>query len=103
MEIKQLTGTSIQIIHAAFEKAFSDYTEPFDLSVSDLAYMIERRGYSPELSFGAFADGELVGFTLNGVGDWNGKRTASIPGPGLSRSFGNRESLRRYLMNHCLC
>ena len=41
--IKTLHNTSIEIIYEAFKKAFSDYVEPFDLSFSQLKYMVELR------------------------------------------------------------
>lgn len=87
MIIKSLVGIHIHSIHNAFAKAFSDYEEPFDLSMDDLAYMIVRRGYLPELSFGAFVDNEVVGFTLNGVGEWKGKKTAYDTGTGVIKEY----------------
>ena len=74
--IDRLSGISIETIHSTFVKAFSDYDEPIKLSVHQLKYMIERRGVNLDLSFGAFFNDELIGFTLNGIGDWNGKLTA---------------------------
>jgi len=52
--IKTLTGISIEQIHKAFSKAFADYVEPMELTVKELQHGIERRGYNPDLSFGAF-------------------------------------------------
>ena len=85
--IKQLSKTSIKTIHEAFSKAFSDYVEPFDLTQEQLQYMIERRGCDFNLSFGAFDNDELVGFTLNGVGVWNGKLTAYDTGTGIIKEY----------------
>lgn len=85
--IKPLTNTSIESIHQAFAKAFSDYEEPFDMTVQQLQYMIKRRGYKPELSFGAFDDDELVGFTLNGIGLWNNQLTAYDTGTGIVKDY----------------
>jgi len=80
--IKTLTGISIEQIHEAFTKAFADYVEPFDLTYEQLKYMIERRGYNPDISLGAFNENELVAFTLNGIGEWNGELTAYDTGTG---------------------
>ena len=85
--IKPLTNTSIESIHQAFQKAFADYQEPFDMTVPQLQYMIERRGFAPKLSFGAFDDKELVGFTLNGVGLWNNQLTAYDTGTGIVKDY----------------
>jgi ribosomal protein S18 acetylase RimI-like enzyme len=49
--------------------------------------MLERRGYDLDLSFGAFNEGNLVGFTLNGIGNWNGKRTAYDVCTGVIKEF----------------
>jgi ribosomal protein S18 acetylase RimI-like enzyme len=85
--IKQLSKTSIETIHQAFEKAFADYEEPFDMTVAQLQYMIERRGFKGELSFGAFDGEELVGFTLNGIGEWNDELTAYDTGTGIIQEY----------------
>ena len=85
--IRPLTNTGIEEIHEAFVKAFSDYVEPFRLTLPQLKHMIERRGYTAKLSFGAFSSDELVGFTLNGIGDWNGKLTAYDTGTGIVKEF----------------
>ena len=85
--ITQLSKTSIETIHQAFEKAFADYEEPFDMTVAQLQYMIERRGFNRKLSFGAFDGEELVGFTLNGIGKWNDELTAYDTGTGIIQEF----------------
>jgi ribosomal protein S18 acetylase RimI-like enzyme len=45
--------------------------------------MMARRGYSPEISMGAFVSGRLVGFTLNGMRDWNSATTVYDLGTGV--------------------
>jgi len=90
IEIKTLTGINIEQIHEAFAKAFADYVEPFDLTYEQLKYMIERRGYNPDISLGAFNGDELVAFTLNGIGDWNGELTAYDTGTGTIKEFRKR-------------
>ncbi|MCW8850121.1 MAG: GNAT family N-acetyltransferase [Melioribacteraceae bacterium] len=87
IEIKQLTDVSIEEIYTAFSNAFSDYVEPFDLTINQLKHMIERRGCNFHLSFGAFNGNDLVGLTLNGTGDWNGRLTAYDTGTGVIKEF----------------
>lgn len=82
-EYKSLEGVSYEDIHKAFGKAFADYVVPFNMSLEDLVYMIERRGFDSTISFGAFYNDELVGFTLNGIGQWNGNLTAYDSGTGV--------------------
>ena len=85
--VKQLTNTSFEEIHEAFKNAFSDYVEPFNLSLEQLKYMLERRGCNLNLSFGAFNNNELIGFILNGIGYWNGELTAYDTGTGTVKEF----------------
>ena len=87
IEIMQLKSTDIEVIHDSFNRAFEDYVEPFKLSVSQLKHMIERRGYDENISFGAFDNGSLVGFTLNGKGIWMGKKTAYDTGTGIVKAY----------------
>lgn len=84
-EIKSLAGIPYQKIHQAFADAFADYE--IQLSESQLEVMLKRRGWKPELSFGAFSKGRLVSFTLNGIGNFNGLRTAYDTGTGTIKSF----------------
>ena len=85
--IRQLKGMSIDTLHDTFIRAFADYTEPFNLSLEQLKYMIERRGCNLDLSFGAFDKNELVGFILNGIGEWNGILTAYDTGTGVIKKY----------------
>lgn len=86
MKIQSLEGVPIKEIHRAFTRAFSDYVEPFNLTVKQLQHTLHRRGFNDYLSFAAFSNGEIVGFTLNGSGQWNGKATAYDTGTGVQRS-----------------
>ena len=101
IEIKLLTGVSIEIIHNSFKRAFADYVEPFELSVSQLKYMIERRGYNEDISFGAFDDGELIGFTLNGKGIWDSLPTAYDTGTGIIKEY-RKQGLATKIFNESL-
>jgi ribosomal protein S18 acetylase RimI-like enzyme len=71
-----LTETNIETLHEAFIEAFSDYQVKIDLPFWKFQQMLQRRGYRPEISIGAFDDEHLVGFSLSGARDWNGSPTA---------------------------
>jgi len=90
IKIKTLSSVQFNEIHRAFANAFSDYVVPFDLSVDELEYMFERRGYDLSLSFGAFEGEKLVGLTVNGIGNWNGKPTAYDSGTGVIKDYRKR-------------
>ncbi|MGD8780761.1 MAG: GNAT family N-acetyltransferase [Ignavibacteria bacterium] len=99
--IKQLSNTGLKTIHEAFINAFSDYVEPINLSFEQLKYMIERRGCDLNLSFGAFSDGQLVSFTLNGIGEWNGELTAYDTGTGTIKEF-RKQGIAKRMFNESL-
>ena len=93
--IKDLDGVATEVIHSAFVKAFEDYAEPLSLSLSQLQHMLQRRGYVPAMSFGAFDGGEIVGFILNGTGIWNGRRTAYDTGTATLQAYRQQGIARR--------
>lgn len=101
VHIKQLSDISFEVIYEAFVNAFADYVEPFNLTFQQLKYMIERRGCNLNLSFGAFSGDELVGFTLNGIGDWNGNLTAYDTGTGIIKEF-RKKGIATKILNESL-
>ncbi len=87
MTIKNLALVDFRKIHQAFSDAFSNYQIPFELSESQLKYMLKRRGYNPDLSYGVFEGDKMVCFILNGIGTWNDKKTAYDTGTGTIKSY----------------
>ncbi|MBU5306362.1 GNAT family N-acetyltransferase [Clostridioides mangenotii] len=83
LEYKTLNKTSIETLHRAFLDAFSDYQIEMDMSIKRLKQTLQRRGYLPEISIGAFKNDLLVGFILNGLRSWNGKTTVYDIGTGV--------------------
>jgi ribosomal protein S18 acetylase RimI-like enzyme len=65
--IRTLHPDDFESLYAAFVAAFSDYVVPFALTREQLAEMITRRGWVPELSVGAFEGEAMVAFTINAV------------------------------------
>lgn len=84
---KNLVNVPISKIHTCFLDAFSNYEVPFNITLAELKYMLERRGCNFQLSYGAFNQGQLVGFVLNGIGSWNGLHTAYDTGTGVISKF----------------
>lgn len=66
MEIHPLTHLSTDSVINTFQEAFSDYAVCF--GNKEIKEMLRRRGYNPELSFGAFENGSVIAFILNGTG-----------------------------------
>lgn len=85
MEIKSLRRTDFDTIFKAFSRAFADYEIQQDKS--QLLTMVTRRGFNPDLSFAAFDDNEIVAFTLNGIGNFNGIPTAYDTGTGTLKEY----------------
>ena len=74
MEIRSLADTDFDTLYEAFALSFADYE--IHPGREELRKMLRRRGFAPELSFAAFDDGRIAAFTLNGIGDFDGLRTA---------------------------
>lgn len=83
--MKSLQGLSFNELFHAFEEAFRDYD--FQLKKKELKTMLIRRGFSQELSFGAFIENKLVSFTFNGIGMFNGVKTAYDTGTGTIAEY----------------
>src|SRR5688572_14356056 len=88
--IRQLRSVDDDVLFRCFVEAFSDYIVPMKPGREQFAEMLQRRGYRPELSVGAFDDGTLVGFTLNGSGRWDGGAAAYDTGTGVVPSYRRR-------------
>ena len=85
MEIKSLGKTDFETIFKAFNQAFADYE--IQLNREQLKTMWKRRGFNPDLSFAAFEGNDIVAFTLNGVGNFNGKKMAYDTGTGTLKEY----------------
>lgn len=84
---RTLENTNSKILHQAFVDAFSDYQVKMNLPLWKFQQMLQRRGYTSEISIGAFKDEELVGFIINGFRNWNGKPTVYDLGTGVVREY----------------
>ena len=82
---KPLNKISFNAIFSAFNKAFEDYE--MQLNKDELHTMLWRRGFVPELSFGAYENEKLIAFTLNGIGFYNNIKTAYDTGTGTLKEY----------------
>ncbi len=85
IEIRSLEDTSFEGLFEGFNLAFADYE--MQLNKNELQTMLFRRGFVPELSFGAFIEDSLVAFTFNGIGSFEGVKTAYDTGTGTIKEF----------------
>lgn len=88
MEIKSLAGIEFDVLFMAFKQAFADYE--VQQSKDQLRRMLNRRGFCPELSFAAFEGNDIVAFTFNGIGSFNGVSTAYDTGTGTLKEYRGR-------------
>ena len=88
MEFKNLEGVGFEVLFRGFERAFFDYEIRFEKE--EVRSMLRRRGYNPRFSFAAFDNDEIVAFTLNGTGMFNGIPTAYDTGTGTVREYRGR-------------
>lgn len=96
---KSLENIDIEILHNTFVNAFSDYQVKMDLPLSKFQQMLLRRGYNSKISMGAFQNGELVGFVLNGLRDWNNVLTAYDTGTGTVNEY-RKQGITSNLIQH---
>lgn len=85
MDIRSLKDIDFDTVFHAFEQAFSDYEIRFEKE--EVRAMLKRRGFTPELSFAMFDNGDIVAFTLNGTGIYRGVRTAYDTGTGTLKAY----------------
>lgn len=83
--IKSLNTIGFESLYSTFKEAFSDYE--VQVTKEELGIMLSRRGFVPALSFGLFDDDKLISFTLNGIGSFNGEKTAYDSGTGTLKEY----------------
>lgn len=96
-----LTRADGTALHHTFMAAFSDYTVDMRMSREQFEQRLVRDGVQLEMSVGAF-DGEvMIGFCVNGHGDWQGKPTVYDSGTGIVPTHRSR-GIGRELFNFML-
>lgn len=71
----------------AFNKAFSDYVIPFALTETQFRNHINLNAVDLERTTGCFEGDRLIGFSLNGFGEWDGRSTVYDAGTGVLPGF----------------
>jgi ribosomal protein S18 acetylase RimI-like enzyme len=71
------------LLHKKFVEAFSDYVRPFQLSDTQFRNHLTINAVDLNWSVGCFDGAELVGLSLNGFGEWEGRRTVYDAGTGV--------------------
>lgn len=82
-----LTEDCFPRLYETFIEAFSDYVFPFALTEEQFRNHIVLNGVDLTRTVGCITGEQLVGFSLNGFGNWNGKPTVYDAGTGVVPSF----------------
>lgn len=98
-EIKNLENVSFYEIFKAFSEAFNTYE--VQINEDEFRNMLTRRSYSPKHSFAIFINKQIVSFILNGIGEYNNKKTAYDTGTGTISEYRGRRYTKK-LFEHSL-
>jgi len=95
IDCRFLSETDLPIIHQAFQEAFSDYLITFQLTPAQLERHVALNGVDLNYSVGCFDDDRMVGFTMNGFGEWQEKSTIYDAGTGVVPDYRGRGLSRK--------
>jgi ribosomal protein S18 acetylase RimI-like enzyme len=88
-------------VHAKLLEAFADYYIPFELTERQFKNHLIMNAVDLERSVGCFDGEKMVGFSLNGFGEWNGLATVYDAGTGVIPGYRRRgisEAMFRMMM-----
>ena len=98
INFRSLAYTDIETLLICFNDSFKDYFVPLQLTKEQLAGKIYAEAIDMKLSFGAFHNGQLVAFILNGIDDIYNKKTAYNAGTGVLPGYrGQKLSMFLYI------
>jgi ribosomal protein S18 acetylase RimI-like enzyme len=89
-------------LHAAFLEAFADYAMGASgMTEERLLLRMQKNAVDYAASPGLYDDDRLVGFTLIGIDEWGGRRTAFDAGTGIVAAF-RKQGWARKMFDHAL-
>lgn len=101
ISFRSLTEEDFSRLHQTLLEAFSDYIVPMQPEIGALKRLYQMEGVALDHSFGAFDGDKMVGFTVNGIGDWRGKLTAYDAGTGVIPAY-RRKGISRRMFEYIL-
>ncbi len=78
-----LSEDAFDQLFATFSEAFSDYVFPFALTETQFRNHLNLNAVDLSRTVGCYEDDRLVGFSLNGFGNWHGRSTVYDAGTGV--------------------
>lgn len=85
-----LSDDDLDPLYDCFLAAFSDYQVDMRMSREQFRQRIIRDGVLLQMSAGAFDSERMIGFCINGLGQWLGTKTAYDAGTGVIREYRGR-------------
>lgn len=85
-----LTSADFDSLHDCFLTAFSDYEVDMRMSREQFRQRLTRDGISLEMSAAAFEGERMIGFCINGLGQWQEKMTAYDGGAAIIPEYRGR-------------
>lgn len=85
-----LSDDDFESLYDCFLTAFSDYEVDMRMSREQFRQRIVRDGVRLKMSAGAFTDERMIGFYINGIGEWQEKSTAYDAGTGVIPEYRGR-------------
>ena len=85
-----LSESDFDALYACFLEAFSDYQVDMEMSQEQFAQRLARDGVRLEISAAAYDDERMIGFYINGLGEWQEQLTAYDAGTGVVPSHRKR-------------
>jgi ribosomal protein S18 acetylase RimI-like enzyme len=85
-----LEPDDLSSLYNCFLEAFSDYQVPMQVSREQFAQRLARDGVQLQLSAAAFDNERMLGFYINGLGEWQGELTAYDAGTGVIPQYRKR-------------
>ena len=85
-----LTSATFNSLHDCFLTAFSDYEVDMRMSREQFRQRLTRDGISLEMSAAAFEGERMIGFCINGLGQWQEKMTAYDGGAAIIPEYRGR-------------
>jgi len=90
------------LVHAAFLEAFADYAmDASGVTEAGLLLRMQKNAVDYTASPGLYDGGRLVGFTLIGIDEWGGRRTAFDAGTGIVAAF-RKQGWAKRMFDHAL-
>ena len=92
-----LSDEDFDSLHECFLLAFSDYEVDMRMSREQFQQRLARDGVRLDLTAAAFEGERMIGFCLNGLGEWQGKTTAYDAGMAIIPGYRGRGTAKELL------